>query len=122
MGLKPSPTAREVSGSVLRCPGTLPRRSFLRTGAVGLTLPELLRSQALGSESSPVSSDKSMIVLWLWGGPSHLETFDMKPEAPLEYRGEFRPTGTNVSGIEICELLPRLAARADRFSLIRSLS
>lgn len=115
-------SVREVDGSVLRCLGTLPRRSFLRTGAVGLTLPELLRSQAQGAGSSPVQSDKSMIVLWLWGGPSHLETFDMKPEAPLEYRGEFRPIRTNVSGIEICEHLPRLAARADRFSLIRSLS
>ncbi|MBX3421306.1 MAG: DUF1501 domain-containing protein [Pirellulaceae bacterium] len=111
-----------AAGNVLRCPGTLPRRSFLRTGAVGLTLADLLRAQATGSESSAVKSDKSMIVLWLWGGPSHLETFDMKPEAPLEYRGEFRPIRTNVSGIEICEHLPRLAARADRFSLIRSLS
>lgn len=117
-----SSSAREVDGSVLRCPGTLPRRSFLRTGAVGLTLPELLRAQAAGSLSPSAKSNKSMIVLWLWGGPSHLETFDMKPEAPLEYRGEFRPIRTNVSGIEICEHLPLLASRADRFSLIRSLS
>lgn len=114
--------AREVAGHILRCPGTLPRRSFLRTGAVGLTLPDLLRARAIGSESTPVSSNKSMIVLWLWGGPSHLETFDMKPEAPLEYRGEFRPIRTNVPGIEICEHLPLLASRADRFSLVRSLS
>lgn len=63
-----------------------------------------------------------MIVLWLWGGPSHMETFDLKPEAPSEYRGEFRPIPTNVPGIEISEHLPRLADRADKFALIRSLS
>ncbi len=103
-----------------RCPGTLPRRSFLRTGAMGLTLPELLKAQA--AASTKPASNKAMIVLWLWGGPSHLETFDMKPEAPLEYRGDFRPIATNVPGIEICEHLPQLAKLADRFSLIRSLN
>jgi len=109
-----------LSSSILRCPGTLPRRSFLRTGALGLTLANLLKVQASTTPTSP--SNKSIIVLWLWGGPSHLETFDMKPEAPADYRGEFRPIPTNVSGIEICEHLPLLAKQADRFSLVRSLS
>lgn len=122
MTRSPHSPARVVGGDVLRCPGTLPRRSFLRTGAIGLTLAELLRAQAVGSPAPPKKSDKSLIVLWLWGGPSHLETFDMKPDAPLEYRGDFRPVRTNVPGIEICEHLPKLASRADRFSLIRSLS
>ena len=63
-----------------------------------------------------------MIVLWLWGGPSHMETFDLKPDAPAEYRGEFRPIRTNVPGIEISEHLPRLATLADKFTLVRSLS
>ncbi|MFN8708652.1 MAG: DUF1501 domain-containing protein [Planctomyces sp.] len=107
-----------------RCPGTLPRRSFLRTGAAGLTLAEILRAdaQAVDAGLKGVSSDKSMIVLWLWGGPSHLETFDLKPDAPSEYRGEFSPISTNVPGIEISEHLPKIASLADHFSLIRSLS
>jgi len=107
-----------------RCPGTLPRRSFLRTGAAGLTISELLRAQATVASAAEAAavSNKSMIVLWLWGGPSHLETFDLKPEAPSEYRGEFRPIQTNVPGIEISEHLPRIASMADKFSLIRSLS
>ena len=62
-----------------------------------------------------------MIVLWLWGGPSHLDTFDMKPDAPLEYRGPFEPIATNVPGMRVCELLPGLSRRADRFALVRGL-
>lgn len=105
-----------------RCPGTLPRRSFLRSGAAGMTLANLLRSESVDGAATAAHSGKSLIVLWLWGGPSHLETFDLKPEAPSEYRGEFRPIQTNVPGIEISEHLPKIAALADRFSLIRSLS
>jgi hypothetical protein len=63
-----------------------------------------------------------VILLWLWGGPPHLDTFDMKPGAPIEYRGPYRPISTNVPGIEICELLPQLARRADKYALIRSLN
>jgi len=62
-----------------------------------------------------------MIILWFWGSPSHLETFDLMPEASREFRGEFRPNHANVSGKNICEHIPLLASRADRFSLIRSL-
>lgn len=62
-----------------------------------------------------------MILLWLWGGPSHMETFDLKPTAPSEYRGEFRPIPTNVPGIDISEHLPLLAQQADKYSLVRSL-
>jgi len=110
----------------VRCPGTLPRRALLRAGvagATGITLPDLLRA-ADKPESGGLSSlsDKSLIVLWLWGGPSHMETFDMKPEAPLEYRGDFRPVPTNVPGIEISEHLPGLARLADKFAIVRSLS
>jgi hypothetical protein len=105
-----------------RCPGTLHRRSFLHAGLTafgGLALADLFRLEArAGTRTSP----KSMIVLWLWGGPSHMETFDLKPDAPAEYRGEFRPINTNVPGIEISEHLPRLAHLADKFALVRSLS
>src|SRR5262249_53324217 len=66
--------------------------------------------------------DKSLIVLWLWGGPSHMETFDLKPDAPAEYRGEFRPIPTNVPGLEISEHLPLLARMADKLAIVRSLS
>lgn len=105
-----------------RCLGTLGRRDFLRAGTMGLSsfgLADLLRSRSLADSS--ISNGKSMIILWLWGGPSHMETFDLKPQAPIEYRGEFQPIATNVPGIEICEHLPLLANMADKFSLVRSL-
>jgi hypothetical protein len=110
---------RQPTTPGLRCPGTLSRRAFLHAGFLGLGLADLLRLQgwAAGSAGSP----KSMVVLWLWGGPSHMETFDLKPGAPAEYRGEFRPIRTNVPGIEISEHLPRLAKLADKFVLLRSL-
>jgi|TARA_B110000914_G_scaffold191649_1_gene178301 hypothetical protein len=68
------------------------------------------------------SSHKAVINIYLPGGPSHLDMFDLKPDAPAEIRGEFRPIGTNVPGIEICELFPRLAKMADKFAIIRSLA
>lgn len=107
------------------CPGTFGRRAFLRSGLAGLgslALADLLRleSDAAGSTRA-ASCNKSVVVLWLWGGPSHMETFDLKPDAPLEYRGEFRPIRTSVPGIQISEHLPRLARLADKFALIRSL-
>ncbi len=105
-----------------RCQGTWGRRDFVRTGMLGLTsfgLADLLQSQSYATPNA--LRGKSMIVLWLWGGPSHMETFDLKPEAPSEYRGEFQPIATNVPGIEISEHLPLLAQQADKFALIRSL-
>jgi hypothetical protein len=107
-----------------RCPGTLSRRAFLRSGLAGfgaLSLADLLRLESRAAAGKPSSSNKAVIMLWLWGGPSHMETFDLKPDAPAEYRGEFRPIRTNVPGIEICEHLPRLAGLADKFALVRSL-
>jgi len=89
-------------------------------GAVGLSLSDLLRCEATAAveERRPA---KSVILLWLWGGPSHLDTFDMKPGAPLEYRGPYEPVPTTVPGIAICELLPHLAKRADKYAILRSL-
>lgn len=104
------------------CQG-LSRRALLQAGAIGamgLSLADLLRSEAEGQEQP--ARAKSVILLWLWGGPSHLETFDLKPDAPIEYRGPYRPVPTNVSGIQICELLPQLARRAHKYALIRSLN
>jgi uncharacterized protein (DUF1501 family) len=108
-----------------RCPGTLNRRAFLHAGLSGLTalgLPDLLRLEArAAADGRSPTGRKSIIVLWLWGGPSHMETFDLKPDAPAEFRGEFRPIPTNVPGIAVSEHLPLLARHADKFSLIRSL-
>src|SRR5205085_1317398 len=108
-----------------RCPGTYSRRAFLRSGLLGLSslgLADLLRLEGQATAAGHrTSSNKAIVVLWLWGGPSHMETFDLKPAAPAEYRGEFRPIRTSVPGVDISEHLPRLARLADRFSLVRSL-
>jgi hypothetical protein len=99
------------------------RRELLRVGStsmLGLGLADLLRVRAKGAANEAPA--RSVILLWLWGGPSHLDTFDMKPAAEAEYRGPYRPVATNVPGIEISELLPRLARRADRYALVRSMN
>ncbi|HEV3260400.1 MAG TPA: DUF1501 domain-containing protein [Gemmataceae bacterium] len=106
------------------CPGPLRRRDFLRLGLVGLsslTWPELLRRRA---EARPNGShpDKALLVVWLHGGASHLETYDPKPLAPSEYRGPYRAVATRVPGMRISELLPRHARVAHRFTLLRSLA
>lgn len=99
------------------------RRDFVKVGTLagmGLTLPELvrLREAAAAEGKKPVN----VIFLFLDGGPSHLETFDMKPEAPAEIRGEFKPIETNVSGIRICELMPKTAQVMNLFTILRSVS
>src|SRR5215472_12961160 len=85
------------------------RRGFLRIGAfgAGLTLAELLRlrAQAAARATSP-TRPKSAIMVYLPGGPSHLDMYDLKPDAPKEFRGEFRPIATNVPGVQVCELFP----------------
>jgi hypothetical protein len=82
-----------------------------------------MRLQATASEQKgKPAPDTSVIFLWLPGGPPHMETYDMKPEAPADYRGEFRPISTNVPGIDVCELMPLHAKMADKFSLIRSIA
>lgn len=98
------------------------RRNFLKVGGMaagGLSLDQVL---AMESKSGSSSTHKSIINIYLPGGPSHLDMFDMKPDAPSEIRGEFRPIGTNVPGIQICELFPKLAKIADKFAIVRSLS
>ncbi len=102
------------------------RRTFLRSGLVGwsaLGLADLLRAESLAASSGQsAKGGKSIILLWLWGGPSHMETFDLKPQAPAEFRGEFDPIATNVPGLEISEHLPKLAGLGDKFALVRSIS
>lgn len=101
------------------CDG-ISRRSFLQVGALGggLTLADLLRLRAQGSE---LAKNKSVILIYLGGGPPHIDMYDMKPEAPPEVRGPFSPIQTKVPGMEISELMPKQAQIADKFSIVRSL-
>ncbi|WP_263351086.1 DUF1501 domain-containing protein [Acidicapsa acidisoli] len=97
------------------------RRDFLHAGSLaflGLSMPEFYRLKALGAVKP--DKDVSCIQLMLVGGPSQLDTWDMKPESPASIRGPFKPIKTNVSGIEISEIFPRMAIHADKFALLRS--
>lgn len=103
------------------CDG-MDRRDFLKIGALGfgsLTLPSLLRAEAAAGSAA---TGKSIINIILSGGPTHMDTFDLKPQAPKEYRGELRPIATSVPGFEICELMPILAGMGDRITAIRSIT
>jgi len=106
------------------CDGTS-RREVLRAGGLSLfgsmTLPRLLQAAAHGPGRPPAQA-RSIILLNLFGGPSHLDMFDMKPEAPAEVRGEFRPIATSVSGLQICEHMPRIARWMHKATLIRSVT
>src|SRR3954466_7611698 len=106
------------------CPGPLTRRRFLKIGALSLGAAGAngLLPLRLTAKDAPSGPDTSVIFLWLPGGPPHMETYDMKPDAPAEYRGEFRPVKTVVPGLDVCELLPLHARVADRFSIIRSIA
>jgi hypothetical protein len=114
----------EPSGK--HCDG-VSRRNFLTVGGLavgGLTLPGFLRRQAQAAPGpaaarSTATTDKSVIMICLGGGPSQIDTYDMRPEAPAEYRGEFSPIASNVPGMEMCELMPRQAAVADKFAVVR---
>jgi hypothetical protein len=100
------------------------RRELLRAGALGLgglTLPSLLRLQQTASASGGrAARARSAIILFLSGGPSHLDMWDLKPEAPEPIRGTFRPVATRVPGVRVCEHLPRMAALANRYAILRA--
>src|SRR5438067_11043948 len=99
----------------------LSRRGFLQVGALGLgglSLSGLLRAEAAAGVRS---SHKSVILIYLVGGPPHQDLFDLKPDAPKEIAGPWKPIATNVTGVKICEALPRLARVADKLVVVRSL-
>jgi hypothetical protein len=99
------------------------RRNFLKIGALGvggLALPDLLRAEATAPAGTV--NNRSIINIYLGGGPSHIDTFDLKPDAPPEIRGEFHPIPTTVPGMQICHLMPKLASIATKFSIVRSLT
>jgi hypothetical protein len=104
------------------CAG-ITRRALLQAGslgALGLSLADVLRMERAAG-AAPLPEGKSIILLWLWGGPSHIDLLDLKPKSPLEYRGPYTPIATKTPGVEIGELLPQLAARTDKLAIIRSL-
>src|SRR5690349_21032861 len=110
-----------TQGSGSRFCDGVSRRNFLKIGALGLgglSLPQLLQAEA---QAGVRNSHKAIIMIFLPGGPSHQDMFDLKQDAPSEIRGEFRPIPTNVAGLEICEHLPLLARLADRYTVIRSM-
>jgi hypothetical protein len=121
------PVLNLVGSSRHLCDG-LSRRDFLRAGAlggVGLSLPALLRGRAQaagGAAQSGFGRARRCLLLFLTGGPPQLDTFDLKPHAPAEVRGELRPIATNVAGIHIGELCPRLARQADKYCIVRSVT
>src|SRR5206468_402662 len=116
-----------LRGPARECRAGISRRDVLRVGALGLgglTLAEVLKLQAnAAAEGKPAGAKRRKSVIWIWlrGGPSHIDSWDMKPGAPAEVRGEFRPIATNVPGIEICEHLPRQATMMDRLAIIRGI-
>jgi hypothetical protein len=105
------------------CDG-LSRRNFVQLGVAGMAsvgLPAVLRARDASAAAGIPRKDTSVILIWLDGGPSHMDLYDLKPAAPAEYRGLWMPIPTNVPGIEISELFPRQARVADKFSIVRSL-
>jgi hypothetical protein len=98
------------------------RRGFLKIGAfgAGLTLAEMLRLRALAGETA-TTPNKAAIMIYLPGGPSHMDMYDLKPDAPKEFRGEFNPIATNVPGIQICEHMPLQAKMFDKLAAVRTI-
>jgi len=110
-------------GDKTRPGGGATRRGFLKIGAfgAGLTLADLLRQRAAaGSETKPKQRPKSVIMICLFGGPPHTDMYDLKPDAAAEYRGEFKPIQTNVTGVNVCELFPLQAKMWDKLAVVRS--
>ncbi len=118
-----------MSKQPLKCPGpggdSFSRRSFLQMGTLGLGglgMSDLFRLQANAQTGNGSGPDTSVIFVWLPGGPPHMEMYDMKPNAPLDYRGVFNPIPTNVPGLDVCELMPLHAKCADKYNIIRSVA
>jgi hypothetical protein len=115
-----------ISDGRTKCSGGITRRDFLHVGSLALgalalphvTLADVLRSR---DQVGDRSGRKSVILIWLRGGMSHIDSFDMKPSAPVEIRGEFNPIATNVPGIQICEYLPLTASIMDRLAIVRGI-
>ena len=113
----------EITGSPIPACDGVSRRNFLRVGSLavgGVALSDVLRARAAAADGGAVPSDTAVILLWLAGGPSHIDMYDLKPHAPAEFRGEFHEIDTNVPGIRISEHLPLQAAAMDKLAIVRS--
>src|SRR5438093_8743824 len=100
------------------------RRSFLQLGVAGLTsmgLPQILRAREESTRSLSGRKNTKVILIWLDGGPGHMDMYDMKPDAPAEYRGLWKPIRSRVPGMDVSELYPKQARYTDKFSIVRSL-
>jgi hypothetical protein len=113
----------DIVGARIDCCDGLSRRGLLRVGSLalgGLTLPGLLRRRAQAAEAGATPNDTAVILVWQAGGPSHIDMYDLKPDSPAEYRGDFSPIDTAVPGIQFGEHLPRQARIADKLAIVRS--
>src|SRR5438067_8700334 len=114
----------DLGSSPRYCDG-LSRRSFLQLGVAGMAslgLPQLLRAKEQSAALNGGSKkNTSVILIWVDGGPSHMDLYDMKPDAPAEFRGIWKPIRTKVPGMDVTELFPKQAQITDKFSLVRSL-
>ncbi len=121
-------TRRATACEEFRRGASLTRRSILQTGLLGaasLSMTGLWRRNALADATTPLPGfghAKRCILMFMWGGPSHIDTWDMKPDAPDEVRGEFKPIATSVPGTMMCEHFPRLAQQVHRLAIIRSMT
>src|SRR5579883_1703445 len=112
----------DLGSSGRYCDG-MSRRNFLQLGVAGMAsvaLPDLIRAKAASAETTG-KKNTSVILIWLDGGPGHMDMYDMKPDAPAEYRGIWRPIRTKVPGFDITELFPKQAKVTNLFSMVRSL-
>jgi hypothetical protein len=116
----------DVKSGAYRCCDGVSRRSFLRAGALtlgGMTLSGLLRRQAMAAaEAGESAKDISVILFWQGGGPSQIDMWDLKPDAPSEFRGTFNPISTNLDGLQVCEHMPRIAKIANKLAVMRSVT
>ncbi|HXD85161.1 MAG TPA: DUF1501 domain-containing protein, partial [Urbifossiella sp.] len=111
-------------GAARRSCDGVDRRSFLQLGVAGMAsvgLSQVLRAKAASTPSLSPSKNTSVILIWLDGGPGHMDMYDMKPDAPAEYRGIWKPIRSKVSGFDVTELYPKQAKVTDKFSIVRSL-
>src|SRR6516164_6242999 len=115
-----------IVGAAQRLCESVRRRDFLRIGALGglgLALPDLLRAAPARQPAPPgFGRARRCLLLFLTGGPPQLDTWDLKPDAPAEIRGELRPIATTVPGLHISELFPRLAGQSDKYCILRSVT
>ncbi len=113
----------DLGSSRRYCDG-MNRRSFLQLGVAGMAsvgLPRLLQAKDASAATSGSKKNTSVILIWLDGGPGHMDMYDMKPDAPAEYRGIWKPIRSKVPGFDVTELYPKQAKITDKFSVVRSL-